>query len=182
MGACLTTMVQAQAEPYDAVALLGYAVEITNVHDETLDAGELTARIDQSEAAFRATTGTPPGAVFTVVPRGHLHRLFHAPDVPKEVIAADDAAESRVPVRAASQVTTPGFVRQYAQAVGAPVLLALGDVDVSPDPHAEPANYPASRDVTLLIVPGSGHCHNFAGTRTALWDRIAAWVPAVTSS
>jgi alpha-beta hydrolase superfamily lysophospholipase len=33
MGACLTTMIQADAAAYDAVALLGYRVRIANVND-----------------------------------------------------------------------------------------------------------------------------------------------------
>jgi len=29
--------------------------------------------------------------------------------------------------------------------------------------------------VTLVVLPGSAHCHNFAGTREVLWDRLANW-------
>jgi hypothetical protein len=52
-------------------------------------------------------------------------------------------------------------------------------VDVSPDPYTEVANYRASRDVTLYVVDGSAHCHNFSGGRIALWDRMAAWIASV---
>jgi hypothetical protein len=51
---------------------------------------------------------------------------------------------------------------------------------VSPNPYIEPANYTGSPDVTLHLVPKSGHCHNFASHRRELWDRIAAWVTTVT--
>ena len=183
MGSCLTTMVAAQARPYDAVVLLGYGVQISNVQNEAGDGGDLDSRISQSEAIFRQLNGAGADDVSCLVPRGHLRQLFHAPDVPDEVVAADDAAESRVPVRAASEVITPGYVADYAAAVDVPVFLALGShVDVSPDPHAELTNYRASRDVTLYLAEGSAHCHNFAASRVALWDRIAAWIPAAVGS
>jgi pimeloyl-ACP methyl ester carboxylesterase len=181
MGACLTTMVQARSGAYDAVVLLGYGVDITNVHDEQVTSEALEERVEESEAIFRATTGTAPDATSAIVPREPLRSLFHGPDVPDEVVRADDAAQSRVPVRAASEVTTPGFVRRYAEAVDVPVFLGFGQVDVSPDPHAEPACYRASRDVTLVVVEGSGHCHNFAGRRQELWNRIASWADTIAS-
>jgi alpha-beta hydrolase superfamily lysophospholipase len=183
MGSCLTTMVAAQASPYDAVVLLGYGVQISNVQNEADDGGDLAARMNQSEAVFRQLNGVGPGDVSCVVPREQLRQLFHAPDVPGDVIAADDAAESRVPVRAASEVITPGYVAEFAAAVDVPVFLALGShVDVSPDPYTEVANYRASRDVTVYVVEGSAHCHNFSVGRIALWDRIATWIPSVAGS
>jgi pimeloyl-ACP methyl ester carboxylesterase len=180
MGSCLTTMIAAQAGPYDAVALLGYGVQISNVQNDADGGQDLPARMDQSEAVFRQLNGLGPDDVSCVVPREQLRQLFHAPDVPGDVIAADDAAESRVPVRAASEVITPGYVAEFAAAVDVPVFLALGShVDVSPDPHAEVAHYRASRDITLYVVEGSAHCHNFSGGRIALWDRMATWIPSV---
>ncbi|MEE2060110.1 alpha/beta hydrolase [Rhodococcus artemisiae] len=183
MGACLTTIVQAEARPYAAVALLGYGVDIANVHDETNDASELEDRITESERIFREHNVVPPEANSCIVPRSRLRSIFHAPDVPDDVIAADDAAESVVPVRAASEVTTPGYVAKFANLLDVPVFIGLGAVlDVSPDPHAEPGNYRSSADVTLHLIDGSAHCHNFAGNRASLWDRIAAWIPTVTGS
>jgi pimeloyl-ACP methyl ester carboxylesterase len=108
--------------------------------------------------------------------------MFYAGEVPQVVIDADTAAQSRVPVRAGGEVTTPGFVERYTSQIDVPVFLGFGDaIDVSPDPYVEPANYIKSPDITLHLVPKSGHCHNFASHRTQLWDRIAAWVPTVTS-
>lgn len=183
MGACLTTMVQADSQPYDAVVLLGYGVDIANVYDESNEAAELEDRITESERIFREINDVHPGSNSCVVPRSHLRAIFHAPDVPEDVIAADDAVESAVPVRAASEVTTPGYVAKFARAVDVPVFVGLGDVlDMSPDPHAEPGNYRASADVTMHLVAGSAHCHNFAGNRAVLWDRIAAWIPSVTNA
>jgi alpha-beta hydrolase superfamily lysophospholipase len=180
MGACLTTMVQATARPYDAVVLLGYGVQITNVYEDTADAAELEARIQQSIEASCQLTGAKPTDAHVYAPRGYLADLFYAGEVPQDVIDADTAVQSRVPLRAAAEVTTPGMVKQYAPRVDVPVLLAFGAaLDVSPNPYAEPTNYTGSPDVTLHLVPNSGHCHNFASHRSQLWDRIATWVPTV---
>jgi len=180
MGACLTTMVQATAHPYDAVALLGYAVQITNVYDEAIDAEDLELRIQQTIEVSCQLTGAQPTDVHTFAPRAYLADLFYAGEVPQDVVDADTAVQSRVPLRAAAEVTTPGFVERYAPRVDVPVFLAFGAaLDVSPNPYAEPANYTGSRDVTLHLVPDSGHCHNFASHRTQLWDRIALWVPTI---
>ncbi|MBB2773182.1 UNVERIFIED_ORG: alpha-beta hydrolase superfamily lysophospholipase [Mycolicibacterium obuense] len=180
MGACLTMMVQAMGHPYDAVALLGYGVQITNVYEDTADEADLEARIQQTIAAACQLTGAKPTDIHTFAPRAYLADLFYAGEVPQDVIDADTAAQSRVPVRAAAEVTTPGFVANYAPQLDVPVFLAFGAaLDVSPNPHAEPINYIGSPDVTLHVVPHSGHCHNFSSHRSRLWDRIAQWVPTV---
>jgi alpha-beta hydrolase superfamily lysophospholipase len=180
MGACLTTMVQATTHPYDAIALLGYGVQITNVYDDTADAAELEQRIQQTIEASCQLTGAKPTDRHTFAPRAYLADLFYAGEVPQEVVDADTAVQSRVPLRAAAEVTTPGFVEHYTASVDVPVFLAFGAAtDVSPNPYSEPANFTGSPDVTLHVVPKSGHCHNFASHRSQLWDRIARWVPTV---
>lgn len=180
MGACLTTMVQATAHLYDAVVLLGYGVQITNVYEDTADAADLEQRIQQTIELSCQLTGAKPTDSHTFAPRSYLADLFYAGEVPQEVVDADTAVQSRVPVRAVGEVTTPGIVEQYAPQVDVPVFLAFGAaLDVSPNPHAEPANYIGSPDVTLHLVPNSGHCHNFASHRAELWDRIAQWVATV---
>lgn len=181
MGACLTTMVQANTGIYDAVALLGYGVQITNIYPETTDAADLESRVQQTMSLACQLSGASPLDSHMTVPRSHLEGLFYAGEVPQQVINADAAAQSRVPVRAGAEVSTPGFVERYAPQVNAPVFLGFGAaIDVSPNPYIEPANYSGSADVTLHLVPKSGHCHNFASHRHQLWDRIAAWVPTVT--
>jgi pimeloyl-ACP methyl ester carboxylesterase len=180
MGSCLTTMVQAREQVYDAVALLGYGVQITNVYDDDADADDLEARLQQNLVNACQLAAVSPEASHMIGPRSVLAPLFYAGEVPQEVMDADTSVQSRVPVRAAVEVTTPGFVEKYTPQLDVPVFLAFGAaIDVSPNPHGEPANYTGTRDVTLYLVPGSGHCHNFAGHRTQLWDRIAAWVRVV---
>jgi pimeloyl-ACP methyl ester carboxylesterase len=178
MGACLTTMVQAGARPYDALVLLGYSVSISNVHRATASDEDPAARLAATEAMIKETFGSQWDDVYVHSDRKELHPLFHLPDVPRDVVAADDAVSTAVPRRCAFECTTPGFVQPYAEVVDVPIFLGLGEVDVSPDPWCEPAGYRASRDITLVVQPGSAHCHNFASTRRALWDRVDAWLRA----
>lgn len=179
MGGCLTVLVQSRSRPYDAVVLLGYAVHFNTLGKDyaTDDPAE---RATQAEALFRTVYGVGPDVTSWTVDRQIAHQVFHAPDVPAEVIAADDAAVSRMPVRAGVETGIPGYIEQDAAAIDVPVFLAFGAVvDLTPGPYTEPANYGASTDVTLYLVEGSAHCHNFSTNRTALWNRIGRWIPTV---
>jgi len=189
LGACLATMMQARARPFDALALLGYTVDVSGIAPDgvgganasahtpdTDDERALAARVLASEARLRASSGLPDDALAMRLDRSAARALFHAPDVPDDVVAADEAAASRMPVRAAAEVTTPGFVGRFARAIDVPVFLGIGGaIDVSRDPHSEPAAFPAASDVTLFVLEGAAHCHNFASGRARLWDRVAAW-------
>ena len=93
-------------------------------------------------------------AGYSLTPRAANHFWIHRPDVPADVIAADE--------REAAQVACPVFV-------------AFGDHDVPEHPHDDVSFYGASDDVTLMVLADSAHCHNFAGTRNQLWDRLADW-------
>ena len=69
-----------------------------------------------------------------------------------------------------------------AGAIRVPVYICLGERDVSPRPYDEPRCYHSSKDVTLHILPQSGHCQTFASTRMQMVNRIDGWIrslPAV---
>jgi alpha-beta hydrolase superfamily lysophospholipase len=179
MGGCLTVMVQARSRPFDAVVLLGFAVHF-NTRNQDFTSDDPAVRAAQAETLFRTTYDIGPEVTSWMVDRSIAHPLFHAPDVPAEVIAADDAAVSRMPVRAGVETGIPGYIKEDAAVIDVPVFLAFGTVvDLTTGPYTEPANYGASGDVTLYLVQGSAHCHNFATNRTMLWDRIGRWIPTV---
>ena len=75
-----------------------------------------------------------------------------------------------------------GHSATYAGRLTCPVLIAFGDRDVPERPHDDVAFYRASQDVTLVVLAGSAHCHNFAATRIVLWDRLGTWAAAVADS
>jgi hypothetical protein len=73
----------------------------------------------------------------------------------------------------------PFITSDHARRVECPVFIGLGDRYPTCDHHDEARAYASSSDVTLFILERSAHCHNTAGTRHELWDRIARWVASL---
>ena len=119
---------------------------------------------------------------------GTTNQAVRIIDLPADFVdAAGQGAESR---QRLVETILDGFPDPYLESSRGPLLsafhlddvpvfLAFGDVDVSPCPHLEPSTYPASRDVTLFLLPSSAHCHNMATSRQVLWDRLEAWAATV---
>jgi hypothetical protein len=42
-----------------------------------------------------------------------------------------------------------------------------------------PASYPGSADITLLVLPATGHAHFLFDSRHHLFDRAASWCEAI---
>ena len=164
MGGFMTITQQAAHRTFDLCLILGYTADA--VH---LTIGGQFVRAD-------------PGGIDTSQPdygsskRSVLRDTFHWDDVPADVLAVDDSLAVDVPYLIGSQAATAGIVRDDAAAIDVPIYINLGERDVSPDPHAEPGFYKASRDITLHILPRSAHCQNFANTRVEMYDRIDRWV------
>ncbi len=121
--------------------------------------------------------------MYQVIERGYvgadrsiIRALFHDDDVPTSVIEADDALATYTPL---GVMTAPQYMSAKAARIDVPIFLGNSDLDLSADFHAEPATYPLARDITLFQLAGSAHCHNFASTRTQLWDRLARWIREV---
>jgi pimeloyl-ACP methyl ester carboxylesterase len=188
LGACLTVVTQARHRCYDAVALLGFThgqkeVSVTAVGaTEREPAGDpdtlRQTAIEQARAFFADTWDD----VYAFAPREPNHSWLHRPDVPAAVIAADDAQAVRWPRQSYVDALLAGYSASFAAQLDCNVLLGFGDHDVPPIPHADVAFYTQSRDVTLFILPNSAHCHNFASTRTELWERIGLWAGEQTKT
>jgi pimeloyl-ACP methyl ester carboxylesterase len=179
MGGYVATFQQAAHRSYAAVAILGSTFQYVAPLD--LPADLLTACATHEG---RAVVLEQSLAVFTEPyvqgDREMLIPWFHLDDVPRAVVEADTATTLTVVPRAAAAASSlPGIGSDLAALIEVPVFLCYGDVDVSPAPHAEPAFFPSSRDVTLYVLAAAGHCHNMASSRAVLWDRLAAWCEAV---
>jgi pimeloyl-ACP methyl ester carboxylesterase len=188
LGACLTAVTQARYRCYDAVALLGFThgrkdLSVSAVgaaeggDDADPDARRRTA-VEQARAFFADTWDD----VYGLAPRGPNHGWLHRPDVPDEVIAADDAHAVRWPRQCYVQALMAGYSAEFAAPIDCSVFLGFGEHDVPPNPHADVSFYAGSRDVTLYVLPNAAHCHNFAGTRTQLWDRVGLWAGGLTKA
>ena len=181
LGGCLAIVEQAVYGSYDAVANLGF----THGSKDSIESGPsggpaadaaapMQAAVDQAKAFL----STEWDAGYGLAPRALHHGWLHAADVPAEVIAADDEKACAWPRQSYVGALLAGHSATYAGRLTCPVLVAFGDRDVPERPHEDVAFYHASHDVTLLVLSASAHCHNFAGTRTVLWDRLGSWAAA----
>jgi pimeloyl-ACP methyl ester carboxylesterase len=188
IGACLTVVHQARHRCYDAVALLGFThgqkdVSVTAVGaTERKPVDDHDQRRETAIEQARAFFGDTWDDIYGSVPRAPNHAWLHDPDVPAEVIAADDAEASPWPRQSCVEALLAGHSARFAAELKCNVFLAFGDHDVPPVPHADVAYYPRSPDVTLSVLCNSAHCHNFASTRTQLWDRIGLWAGEQTET
>lgn len=169
MGGMLTILQQAEHATYDGVMIMGY----------TADAVHFTLHGQRLRAADYIPTGPVPD--YSSNDRAALRHGFHWEDVPEDVITADNAMAVETPSCIGLDSIRAQIVKHEAGQITVPVYICLGERDVAPDPHAEPAFYRSSRDITLQILPHSGHCHTFASTRAQMWDRMHHWARGVAA-
>jgi pimeloyl-ACP methyl ester carboxylesterase len=174
MGSAITLMVQAESHIFDAVASLGYTVFGNG--DPDASGGEAQSA-PISDTVDMLLTGS--SNFYLSPPREELHSLFYLPDVPAEVVAADDDAATVVPRRCVDDGTRLSLIQPLAREIDVPLFIGLAEHDLSAFPRQEPAGFPACDDITLVVLRGSAHCHNFAATRHHLWNRLAGWVASL---
>jgi alpha-beta hydrolase superfamily lysophospholipase len=200
MGGCLTVVQQGHYHCYDGIAVLGFSAVRTDRpvppgqapfvmpwHLRGTPAGSPPVVLNPARVAASATLGSSDYISST-------SWLFFYDDVDATRLrtslpgispgaAAPPWVSTTFPGVVAS-VLTPGVIASEAAAVEAPVLVAMGERDVVPDPKGEPRAYLSAASVDLYVCPRMAHMHNFAGTRDLLWQRIetwAAWVCAAKS-
>ncbi len=184
MGGCLLTVQQANHASFDGVAFLGWSGVFTNF--PAPDGSRIAYPMPPRGADLRPIADQILGVV--APDDSHYRFCFHWPDEEPGLMEADLASyrpytdavrgdettpwgSSTLPACAVTMMTE-GAVAPEAAAVDVPVLAASGERDVVPDPWAEPSAYRGTRDVTVKVVPRMAHMHNFARTRTLLWDAI----------
>lgn len=196
LGGGLLVYQQARHASFDGIGVLGFSA----VHSQPAappggspvvvawyprDARLEECREPLNAAALAAAGGGGAQAAWEAVAWG-----FHYDDVPLAVVEQDLAHYEgiarggdpdkpsppwyarRTPQRAARSSLTPGVVAPEAAAITVPVLAAMGERDLVPDPRGEPRAYGSARSVDLFVCPRMGHIHNMAGTRALMWRRI----------
>jgi alpha-beta hydrolase superfamily lysophospholipase len=167
LGGHLVTAQQSLFADYERIAVFGSSfLGSRHLRDLSLDRGRTL--LEQ-----RSAGGYADG--YLRISRSELRPQHHADDVPDDVLAAADALVTVLPRTAAATAVASQLLVKHPFGVSAPVFLAFGDTDVSDDPRAEVALY-GSSDTTLLLLPASAHCHNMAGSRQMLWNRLAQWL------
>ena len=177
MGGFLTVRQQALHRTFDAIASLGWGLDL-NLH--ILDDAGVEVVSTDDEAALLSIPGLRR-FVEQPIDRPAFRDWFYASDVPDDVIAADDANATASLGLAGAGALVPDFSRLDVASIDVPVFIAFGERDVSANPRLEPSFYESAPDVTLLVLAGSAHCHNFASTRTVLWQRLTDWASSVAA-
>jgi pimeloyl-ACP methyl ester carboxylesterase len=178
MGAMMTVLVQHRAEPFAAIALLGFSTRGLPAFlppalqglDGTIPDGE--ALRPHAERMFRQP--------FPVIHRsGSGNReLFGSARAEADGVAAlKRATDCLLPIPALRSML-PGNVAAEAARIRVPVFLGIGAQDMVGPPAAVPAAFPNSPAVTLDVLPDTGHSHFLFASRSALFDALAAWAPS----
>jgi pimeloyl-ACP methyl ester carboxylesterase len=178
-GGLLLTILQARSRVFDGIGLLGWSgvntvIPCDPAHPRLGDVH--TKRVPGLEHPYRSAFhwDDVPEAIVAEDLEGYPHRLDGSP-VPFWACRYMPGGPNGNP----EQPPRGAVVAHEAAQIDVPVLVAVGERDVSPDPWAEPGAYRSSTDITLYVAPAMAHAHNFAGTRELLWDRIAAWAKQV---
>jgi pimeloyl-ACP methyl ester carboxylesterase len=181
MGGMLAIFQQSLFGSFDAIAPLGYGT-IGPIMQHSPEIGGDGVSLPTMESIMNAAASGAfddmPLADRTVP---ELRHHFYWDDVPAEVIAADDLTNTAIPGVCGLLSVVPFIASDHAGRVTCPVFIGLGERDSTPDHHDEARAYRASNDVTFFLLPRSGHCHNSAGTRHLLWDRLARWARSIES-
>jgi pimeloyl-ACP methyl ester carboxylesterase len=181
MGGMLTMVQQANHQTYQAVVNLGHGgdgLPRVLTDDERAVAGDPEAFDASIVALARARYSRPRQPP----PPGAVPGSFHADDVPEVVREAFVGQTTELLHACGLASMIPGSTDREKGRIDVPVYLAFGDHDLTTRPHQAVATYRHSRDVTLFVMPGAGHCHNQSGNRVMLWDRIADWARRVCFS
>jgi alpha-beta hydrolase superfamily lysophospholipase len=197
MGGCFTIVLQGQHGTFDAIASLGFSGIHTLVPGRPggpsipwpwfLRGADLETSPPLNAAALVPGDGQAAQPAMDEHP---FQWAFHYDDEPADIVAADMAANTGgalPPWRSATTpacgtyMVAPGTVATEAAAINVPVLLAMGERDVVPNPWMEPFAFRSSPDITLFVCPRMAHMHNFASTRHRFWARIHAWGSGVAA-
>lgn len=201
MGGCLTIILQGQHRTFDGIATLGYSAIHTVIPSKPGTSPSVWPWIPRSSslddptllngaqlAAAAGPTIDNLESLATTAQAGEhpFSWAFHFDDEPAEVVAADMAAttsaggelplwRSATTPPCAMYMVAPGAVATEAAAITVPVLAAMGERDVIPDPWLESLAFKSSADFSLFVCPRMAHMHNFASTRQLFWQRIHSW-------
>jgi pimeloyl-ACP methyl ester carboxylesterase len=181
MGAMLTVMQQAHHGGHAALVLFGFSTRgltaALSPEESSLAQNPAAARANLVRLA-RLRSPEP----YPEVPRSAQGReLFAGETADRRGVEALQRARSRLLLTAGLFSMIPGSCAPECAAVDVPVFLAFGDRDMAGPPHEVPANYPASPDVSLIVLAATGHAHFLFPARRRLFERVSQWCEAMLS-
>lgn len=181
MGAMLTVLQQAKHRQHAALVLLGFGTDglpeylTPEVRALAADTTAVRAQlVELAQAMFKV-----PYPRIGRSPRGN--DLYGSSNVDaRGVNALKEAIEPILPVPAYLSML-PGNVAPEAALIDVPIFLGIGDRDMVGSPHRVPASFPASRDLSLHVLPETGHSHFLFPARTGLFARLATWAEGIAT-
>jgi pimeloyl-ACP methyl ester carboxylesterase len=175
MGGMLTVMQQAIDPRHIALVLLGHSnaghIKFLPEPAHAL-IGVPEAIPDQIAAIARQFQAT---AAPDRLESPERRAIFYGEKAEKDGVAALKLARDTLLVVAGLQTLIPGSIAPQMKTIEVPVFLGVGDQDIVGPTHAIPAVLPNSRDISLLVLPDTGHCHFIFPSRHTLFERIAQW-------
>ena len=194
MGGCLLTVQQANHRTFDAIALLGWSAIHEDMPSPDGNRSTLAAWLprDMDLRTLASMEANPASGVDEdQVARVRYGMHWHEDDtelvdMSLQNMSADPALVHLLPdwrtiviPACCGRMMAPGVVEPEAAQIECPILIACGEVDCVADPHAEPALYPQSSDVRVVVVERMAHMHNFAETREKFWMHIEDFAHSV---
>ena len=175
VGCLLTVLQQAAFHSFDGLALLGFSnrglPQVLTLEEKAFAGHGEAARAALHRLA--RTRFTEPYPQLTGTQQGR--ELFGRAKVERKAVEALAPARDRLLPQVATLVLIPGSIASDCGGIDVPVFLALGDLDFCGPPHDIPASFPKSPDVTLLILPETGHTHFIFPSRVTLFRRLHDW-------
>jgi pimeloyl-ACP methyl ester carboxylesterase len=181
MGAMLTVMQQAIAPQHKALVLLGFSNNglvkyLPEPAHALIGAPELVAgRIGAIAREIHEK------AYQQLQPSAEGRAMFYGSAADPDGVAALKTARDVLLAAPGLQSMIPGSIAPQSAKIDVPVFLGLGDQDIAGPTHAIPAMFPISRDISLFVLPETGHCQFIFPSRMALFERIRLWAEIVLS-
>lgn len=181
LGGITSMIEQVNYGTYDAIAPLGVPHLDHDVYAERY-LGE-----DRSDAALWAGAIKSSSAIvgdamargdtYITVPKQPAHFAYlMGPDVDQRLWNYDATLSARCPVNVFVETEKLGRLLEISQRVTGPVFIGLGEHEVADvGAHKYPEAYGRSGDITLFVLPGAGHCHNYHPDAARMWNRLAGW-------
>ena len=93
-------------------------------------------------------------------------------------IAKQAVAKTEAPLLAVGGMMSliPGSIRPEMEGVEVPIFLGIGDSDLIENPHTVPAEFPACKDISLIVLPQTGHNHFLYPTCTSFFEKMYRWL------
>ena len=179
MGGGLVVLQQARWGSYDTIAVLGYT---HGVKARSVPSGDDASRRATAVEQAKGFWGEQWDARYGIVDKAPHQIWLNGPDAPADIVAADNANAVIWPAEPYVDALHVGYTAAYAARVTTPVLIAFGEFDIAEQPRDEAAFYEGCDDITLFVLSGSYHCHNFQEGRSRLWDRLGAWATEVATA